>query len=247
MKNFVSSLFLVAICFNAQAQWAVYDKSVHDELIKVNSVQSLQGKSFTELEKTYNSQLNTDASKPQDLTLGEGDNKAVIKGIDTKFETLTDLTPEDKAKYIGTMEDCGSQKASPQVYNSCLGLRNLRIQTLKSTQQGLRNLFERKKQVLALLIGARGIGENDKASGLMQRYHFELQGLQALMQADTEMVKMVMLGYKDREKLYEIQQAEAQRDMLARGARMDKHGNKITSKPLPFFSPMKSLYEPKNN
>lgn len=134
MKKSISALFGFLVCSSVQAQWAVCDKSVHDELIKINNIKQTD-KSFNDLTKTYKSELNNDMSKPQDLTLGEGDNKAVMKGIDTKFEDLTDLTPEDKARYIDTMEDCGSQKASPQVYNSCLGLRNLRIQTLKTTQQ----------------------------------------------------------------------------------------------------------------
>ena len=42
-----------------------------------------------------------------DLTLGDGDSKAVLKALDTKFDELTELTDEDKKKYVGTVQDCG--------------------------------------------------------------------------------------------------------------------------------------------
>ncbi len=227
----------------AQAQWAVYDKDVHDQLIKINNIKELS-KPFNELNKTYKSELSAAADKPQDLTLGEGANKAVIKGLDTKFEDLTDLTPEEKLKYIGSAEDCGEEQTNPNMYKACVGLRNLRIQTLKSSQQALRNLYDRRKQIVALVDESRKVKDDQVASGVMQRYHFELQSLQALMQADTDQIRLVMEGYRYREKLYEVQQAEAQRGMLSRGARFDKSGKAIVSKPLPFFPPPSVLYKP---
>jgi hypothetical protein len=56
------------------------------------------------------------------------------------------------------------------MYKAYVGLRNFRIQTIKSTQQALRNLYDKRTQK----------------------------------------------GYRYREKLYEVQQAEAQRGMLSR-------------------------------
>ena len=248
MRIPVGAMFLLS-CLSAQAQWAVYDKSVHDELKKINSIKALANASYTELGTTYSAKLESANDRPQDLTLGEGDGKAVLKGIDTKFEDLTDLTPEDKAKFIGTMEDCGSDKNKEisEIYKSCMGLRNLRIQTLKSTQQALRNLYSRRDQINTLVKKSREIPDNELGSGIMQRYHFELQSLATLMQADTDMVRFMMDGYREREKLYQIQQAEAQRGMLARGARMTKDNRKIVSRPLKFFAPPEILYEPKSN
>lgn len=241
----------VLICSTtASAQWAVYDEKVFKEvekatkeLIKINNIKKLDT-DHTKLDKTYKSELSTATDQPQDLTLGEGTNKAVIKGLDTKFEDLTDLTPAEKAKYIGSAEDCGEEQTNPNMYKACVGLRNLRIQTIKSTQQALRNLYDKRKQIGSLIEKSRTVTGDEIASGVMQRYHFELQSLQALMQADTDQIRLVMEGYRYREKLYEVQQAEAQRGMLSRGARFDKSGKAIVSKPLPFFPPPSVLYKP---
>lgn len=230
-------------CATSHAQWAVYDHKVYEELIKINNIKKIETE-HTELNKTFKSELNTAIDKPQDLTLGEGANKSVIKGLDTEFDKLTDLTPEEKAKYIGSAEDCGEEQTNPNMYSACVGLRNLRIQTLKSTQQALRNLYDRRKQIVKLVEKSRTVEDDQVASGVMQRYHFELQSLQALMQADTDQIRLVMEGYRYREKLYEVQQAEAQRGMLSRGARFDKSGKAIVSKPLPFFPPPSVLYKP---
>lgn len=242
MKHSISIALLLA-CTSTQAQWAVYDDKVFKELEKINNIKKIET-DHTKLDKTYKSELNTATDKPQDLTLGDGANKAVIKGMDTKFEDLTDLTPEEKAKYIGSAEDCGEEQTNPNMYKACVGLRNLRLQTLKSSQQALRNLYDRRKQVVALVDESRKVKDDQVASGIMQRYHFELQSLQALMQADTDQIRLVMEGYRYREKLYEVQQAEAQRGMLSRGARFDKSGKAIVSKPLPFFPPPSVLYKP---
>jgi hypothetical protein len=45
----------------------------------------------------------------------------------------------------------------------------------------------------------------------MQRYHFELQGLHVQMQSDAFKLQVLMDGYKQREKAYEMQMAEARR------------------------------------
>ena len=153
MKRLIFGL-LAFIYINAHAQWAVYDKDVYDQLFKINNIKKIDSEHL-ELNKTYKSELSTAADKPQDLTFGEGTNKAVIKGLDTKFEDLTDLTPEEKAKYIGSAEDCGEEKTNPNMYKACVGLRNLRLQTLKSSQQALRNLYDRRKQIVALVDESR--------------------------------------------------------------------------------------------
>ena len=69
-----------------------------------------------------------------DLTLGDGDSKAVLKALDTKFDGLTELSDEDKKKYLGTVQDCGDDKLNPAHFQACAGLRNLRLQTLKQSQ-----------------------------------------------------------------------------------------------------------------
>lgn len=242
MKIHIPLVFLM-FCTSTSAQWAVYDQKVFEQVEKINRIGKIETE-HTELNKTYKSELSTANEKPQDLTLGEGANKAVIKGLDTKFEDLTDLTPAEKAKYIGSAEDCGEEQTNPNMYRACVGLRNLRIQTLKSTQQALRNLYDKRKQIGSLIEKSRNVSGDEIASGVMQRYHFELQSLQALMQADTDQIRLVMEGYRYREKLYEVQQAEAQRGMLSRGARFDKSGKAIVSKPLPFFPPPSVLYKP---
>ncbi len=212
MKHLIGIVIFI-FCSTSHAQWAVYDHKVYEELYKINNIRKIETE-HTELNKNFKSELSTATDKPQDLTLGEGTNKAVIKGLDTKFEDLTDLTPEEKAKYIGSAEDCGEEQTNPNMYKACVGLRNLRIQTLKSTQQALRNLYDKRKQIGSLVEKSRNVSGDEIASGVMQRYHFELQSLQALMQADTDQIRLVMEGY--REKLYEVQQAEAQRGMLSR-------------------------------
>ena len=68
------------------------------------------------------------------MTLGDGDSKAVLKALDTKFDELAELTEEDKKKYVGTVQDCGDDKLNSAHFQACAGLRNLRLQTLKQSQ-----------------------------------------------------------------------------------------------------------------
>jgi hypothetical protein len=91
------------------------------------------------------------------------------------------LTDADKAKYVGTKEDCGDEKLNAKHYEACQGLRNLRIQTRKQSQSVMKVLDERRKSIDKLISDARN--NTNQESGIMQRYHFELQGLHVQMQS----------------------------------------------------------------
>jgi hypothetical protein len=164
------------------AQWAVYDDEVKQEIVKINNVRNLSVDKFKDFEK--------------------------LEDLDVDFSKLTSLTDTEKAKYVGTKEDCGDEKLNAKHYEACQGLRNLRLQTLKQSQSVLKVLDERRKAIDKLIDNARGI---DKESGIMQRYHFELQGLHVQMQSDAFKLQVLMDGYKQREKAYEMQMAEARR------------------------------------
>ena len=196
----LSALLLSSI---ANAQWAVYDKEVHDQLIYINKVDG----DFAKLDTAFKSQLSS-GNSGQDLALGDGANKAILKGLDTKFETL-EITAEEKLKYVGTEQDCGSNDEKfLKHYNACVGLRNLRLQTLKQSQETLKTLEQRRGQIVQLIRDSRNA--TDK-SGQMQRYHFELQALQSLMQTDAMQLQVLMDGYKQREQVYAMQMVEAKR------------------------------------
>lgn len=209
-------IFLSALVFAplvASAQWAVYDDAVKKQLEKINDVTRVTN----DLEKQFKNQLAA-ASPGQNLTLGEGASQSVLKGLDTKFETLTDLTDADKEKYVASGQDCGSDGGAAASatgkssllnhYNACVGLRNLRLLTLKQSQQLLKTLDGRRKEIVTLVTNSRAVSEK---SGQMQRYHFELQAIQALMQADAMQLQVVMDGYKQREAVYQMQMVEAKR------------------------------------
>jgi hypothetical protein len=183
------------------AQWSVYDQLVHDELRKINEVHRITN----ELDNQFKGSI-SNGSAGQDVTLGSGSDSAVFKGLDTKFEELTVDKPE---RYVGTEQDCGSNDQKfLKHYNACKGLRNLRLQTLKQSQDTLKMLNKRREQIVKLVNDSRGVSDK---SGQMQRYHFELQALQSLMQTDAMQLQVLMNGYKQREKTYEMQMAEARR------------------------------------
>jgi hypothetical protein len=164
------------------AQWAVYDDEVKKEIAKVNNVKKASTEKLKDFEK--------------------------LENLDVDFSKLTSLTDAEKAKYIGTKEDCGDEKLNAKHYEACQGLRNLRIHTLKQSQSVLKVLDERRKSIDKLIEDARSINNE---SGIMQRYHFELQGLHVQMQSDAFKLQVLMDGYKQREKAYEMQMAEARR------------------------------------
>ena len=202
MKRIVA-LGVLLLSSMANAQWAVYDKDVHDAIDKINNVDG----AYANLDTAFKSSLSTGAPG-QDLTLGDGSAKAILKGLDTKFETL-EITDEEKLKYVGTEQDCGSKNEKfLKHYNACVGLRNLRLQTLKQSQETLKVLDQRRSQIVQLIRDSRGATEK---SGQMQRYHFELQALQSLMQTDAMQLQVLMDGYKQREQVYAMQMVEAKR------------------------------------
>ena len=174
----------------ASAQWAVYDKEVHNQLIFINKVDG----DIAKLDTAFKSSL-SNGNAGQDLTLGDGSAKAILKGLDTKFEAL-EITDEEKLKYVGTEQDCGSNNEKfLKHYNACVGLRNLRLQTLKQSQEALKVLDQRRQQIVKLIKDSRNVTEK---SGQLQRYQFELQALQSLMQTDAMQLQVLMDGYKQR-------------------------------------------------
>lgn len=198
----------------AVAQWAVYDKNVHEQLKFINYIKQIDSVNFTKLDQHFKNQLGSNGAKGNaDLILGDGDSKAVLKALDTKFDELTELSDEDKKKYVGTVQDCGDDKLNPAHFQACAGLRNLRLQTLKQSQSLLKTLDARRKQIVQLVEKSRSLGANGQPlrAGELQRYQFELQAQQALLQTDAMQLQILMDGYRQRENVYEMQMAEARR------------------------------------
>ncbi|WP_234262901.1 hypothetical protein [Hydrogenophaga sp. NFH-34] len=137
------------------AQWAVYDDKVHEQLTYINMIGGIDKEDLKRLDQHYKSQLGEGGDKGSDLTLGDGDSKTVLKGLDTKFDELSDLTDEDKKKYVGTLQDCGDDQVNPAHYQACVGLRNLRLQTLKQSQGMLKTLKFRREQAYATQMNGR--------------------------------------------------------------------------------------------
>ena len=71
----------------AGAQWAVYDDEVLQEIKKINRVLKLQN-GHDKLDGDFKGAISS-SSSGQDVTLGTGSNQAIMKGLDTKFETIT--------------------------------------------------------------------------------------------------------------------------------------------------------------
>ena len=199
----ISISLLAFFCANANAQWAVYDNSVFLELQKINRVRG----EYAKLDTAFKSSLSS-GNSGQHLTLGDGSAKAILKGLDTNFETLP-LTEEEKLKYVGTEQYCGSNDEKfLNHYNACVGLRNLRLQTLKQSQEMLKMLDQRRQQIVKLIKDSRAV---ETKSGQLQRYQFELQALQSLMQTDAMQLQVLMDGYKQREQVYAMKMVEAKR------------------------------------
>ena len=209
------------------AQWAVYDDAVLKEIKKINETTRLSRNDS--LENDFKGTI-SNSSSGQDVTLGTGSNQAVLKGLDTKFETITVDNPD---RYIGTDQDCGSNSAQfLKHYNACSGLRNLRLQTLKQSQDMLKVLNKRREQIVNLVTASRGASDR---SGQMQRYHFELQAQQSLLQTDAMQLQVLMDGYKQREKTYEMQMVEAKRERDT--GRFDAGKGALRKPSVPFLMP----------
>lgn len=196
------------VASNAFAQWAVYDHKLTEEVKKINNVEKQNIDKLKDFEK--------------------------FERLDVDFASLTSLTDEDKKKFVGTLQDCGDDKANPAHYQACAGLRNLRLQTLKQSQSVLLVLDERRKAIDKLIEDARS--KHGHESGIMQRYHFELQGLQAQMQADALKLQILMDGYRQREQVYAMQMNEARR-ASDRGALDTKTGTQ-RKRAVPFTADM---------
>ena len=79
----------------------------------------------------------------------------------------------------------------------------------------LKNLAKRREQIVSLIKETRKWNTDGDASlGQLQRAMFEIQGQQALMQADALQIKILMDGYKQREAMYITQQDEARKSAL---------------------------------
>lgn len=227
----MKSLMTICVCLIpnfVMAQWAVYDDAVLNEIKKINRVEKLLNGN-DKLDGDFKGTISS-SSSGQDVTLGTGSNQAILKGLDTKFETIT---VDNAEKYIGTEQDCGSNDAKfLKHYNACVGLRNLRLQTLKQSQDMLKVLNKRREQIVKLVEASRGVSDK---SGQMQRYHFELQAQQSLLQTDAMQLQVLMDGYKQREKTYEMQMVEAKRERDT--GRFDA-GKGVLRKPsVPFVMP----------
>jgi len=149
-----------------------------------------------ELVKINNVQLASPAS------LAELEEQAALS---SDFSTI-ELA--DRARYITTQEDCGDEQLNQGHYRACQGLRNLRLKTLEQGEGLLRVIQQRRTQIGSLIQSSRGATER---AGQLQRHQFELQGLQAQIQNDALQLQILMDGYKQREKMYEMQMAEARR------------------------------------
>ncbi|MFP8778286.1 hypothetical protein [Hydrogenophaga sp. RWCD_12] len=197
------------------AQWAVYDDEVYKQLAAVNKIKPLTGVTSDKPYEHYDSSRDDTG----DIKMGSGDGRAILKGLQTKFEdadALPELTPEEKKKYVGTEADCGQKEINPKHYEACIGLRNLRLQTLVQSHAMLKNLALRREQIVTLIKKTRDwVSDDDQKLGQLQRAMFEIQGQQALMQADALQIKILMDGYHQREAMYMTQQAEARKAMLS--------------------------------
>ncbi|WP_374409478.1 hypothetical protein [Hydrogenophaga sp.] len=216
-RNLTILLSLVLTSLSSHAQWAVYDDEVFKQLQLVNNIKNLKG--FDSGDKTYDHYESERDVDSGDIKIGNGDGKALLKGLQTKFEeaeALPDLTAEEKKKYVGTEADCGQKETNPKHYEACIGLRNLRLQILVQSHSMLKNLALRREQIVSLIKKARKLSDDEDTSlGQLQRAMFEIQGQQALMQADALQIKVLMDGYHQREAMYITQQAEARKAMLS--------------------------------
>lgn len=236
--------FLVFAAGVANAQWAVSDNDVLKELQKINAIAGIG--------EDIDQSFKNSRSGTGDVTIGVGGEQAVLKSVDTKFEDLV-IPPAEAEKYILTSQDCGSKESNEKHYKACVGLRNLRLQTLKQGYDMVKTLDKRRAQIRQLIKNAQqiqstggvgggigggvggGAGQQGEGAGKLQRYQFELQALQALMQADAMQLGILMDGYKQREQAYTMQMVEAKRANDT-GA-FDSEKGIVKKKALPFVMP----------
>lgn len=193
----LSALVLLLLSQTAHAQWAVLDEAVRDIVNRINNV----GGATRQM-----------------------DNLSATSNLDVDFATVAAQNPE---RFIGTAADCGDRQLNQQHYNACMGLRNLRLTTLKETVDLVNVIVTRDGQIKRVIDEGRTVAD----SGKLQRLQFELIGLQTRMQNDAMKLQALHFGYKQREKAYEMQMAEARRVSDTRPNSLINLG------PLPFVKP----------
>ncbi|MBT9552235.1 MAG: hypothetical protein IV088_15405 [Hydrogenophaga sp.] len=174
-------LIMLLLPIRAFSQWAVLDEEVRKLLEQINRVKSIGDK------------------KLQDF-----DQQALFS---EDFAAVSVSNPE---RYVKSMADCGDKNLNLNHYNACLGLRNLQLKTLDQTEAIVVRIRDRRTKIRQLVDAARGT-KPDTEAGQLQRYQFELQGVQAQMQNDAMELEALRYGYKQREHMYEMQMAEARR------------------------------------
>lgn len=190
-------LFLLPLSQTAHAQWAVLDEEVRVLVDRINNVRG---------------------------TTGRMDDLSATSNVDVDFATIAAQNPE---RFIGTAADCGDRLLNQQHFNACMGLRNLRLTTLKETVDLFSVFAARDRQIKTLINSA----SETRDSGQLQRLQFELIGLQTRMQNDAMKLQALHFGYKQREKTYEMQLAEARRVSDTRPNSLVNLG------PVPFVKP----------
>ena len=163
---------LLLISQVAQAQWAVLDEEVRKLVYRINDV----GGATRQM-----------------------DNLSATSNLDVDFSTVAAQNPE---RFIGTAADCGDQQLNQHHYNACMGLRNLRLTTLKETVDLVNVITTRDGQIKRLIDDGRSVTDSEKFQGAT----FEIQGQQALMQSDALQIKALLDGYKQQELMYIIRQ-----------------------------------------
>ena len=168
-------LTLILLSQGAQAQWAVLDEEVRKLVDRINNVRG---------------------------STGQLDDLSPSTNLDMDFSTVAVQNPE---RFVGTAADCGDRLLNQNHYNACMGLRNLRLTTLKETVDVVNVIVARDRQIKSII----NHGSRAANSGELQRLQFELIGLQTRMQNDAMKLQALHFGYKQRESAYEMQMAEA--------------------------------------
>lgn len=187
-KCLLCAMLFCCVAMPAHAQWAVFDDEVKKQLLLVNKIQKFEDFSSDKPYDHYESQ----SSDRGDIRMGSGDSQAILKGLDIRFEKseqLSELTQQEIAKYVGSEADCGQEKVSPKHFEACMGLRNLRLQTIVQSQSLLKNIAKRREQIVKLIRKSRDLpADDDKSSlGQLQRAMFEIQRRPSEARRATEM------------------------------------------------------------
>ncbi|GAA6140852.1 hypothetical protein [Hydrogenophaga sp. 5NK40-0174] len=131
-KELVGAFILASfVSSSAHAQWAVYDESVHLEVEKVNNISGIGDRA--NLDGSFKAYTENSDLK---LKLLEEDFFALDKG---GIESDDELK-----KFIKTKPTCGDKKANERLYEACIGLRNMRLNTLRQAKVTFDNVKERR-------------------------------------------------------------------------------------------------------